>query len=213
MAAVVDAAEKPLIAVTARLKEATGLINGITVAKFPILVTRIIGKLHLRSESIFTDAEQEQLCSLFGLTTSQLSTVLESLSYILEQAAYHTIHPNQLKDLLMGADMDEEHAQAVATVWAEEATEFVGRLKEHTMSGPKALLDSQYRLHLMMGESNLTRLKDPSALFEFKLGRAEAGPQGQNTDKEDVVVEFSHSELYDLFQQLEHVQEQLDSLS
>ena len=34
-------------------------------------------------------------------------------------------------------DMDEEHAQAVSTVWAEEATEFVGRLKEHTMSGPK----------------------------------------------------------------------------
>eukprot|EP00620_Florenciella_sp_RCC1587_P008307 CAMPEP_0182589476 /NCGR_PEP_ID=MMETSP1324-20130603/69634_1 /TAXON_ID=236786 /ORGANISM="Florenciella sp., Strain RCC1587" /LENGTH=212 /DNA_ID=CAMNT_0024806615 /DNA_START=11 /DNA_END=649 /DNA_ORIENTATION=+ len=212
MAALVEG-EQPLIAVTARLREATELVNGVSVQKFPILLTRIIAKLHLRNEHIFSEAEQEQLCGLFALSTSQLTTVLESCSYILEQAAYHTIHPNALKQLLEDAGMDEEHAQAVSTVWADEATEFVGRLKEHTMSGPKALLDSQYRLHLMMGESNLTRLKEPSALFEFKLGRPEAGPQGQNTDKEDVVVEFSHSELYDLFQQLEHVQEQLDSLS
>lgn len=61
-----------------RLREATELINGVSVQKFPILLTRIISKLHLRNEHIFSEAEQEQLCGLFALSTSQLTTVLES---------------------------------------------------------------------------------------------------------------------------------------
>ena len=38
-------ADAPLIAVTSRMKEAGGLINTIDVAKFPLLLTRVIQKL------------------------------------------------------------------------------------------------------------------------------------------------------------------------
>jgi hypothetical protein len=57
-----------------------------------------------------------------------------------------------------------------------------------------------------MGESNLTRLQDPCALFEFGLTRADG-------ETEKLAVEFNHSEMYDLFLKLERMQEQLDGLS
>ena len=203
------------ILVTTRLRGASGLINQVSVQKFPILLKRITEKLHLRHEHIFTEEEHEQLCGLFSISDGDLRTVLESCAYLFEQAAYHTIHPNSLKELLVSSDMDEEHAQAMATVWGEEATELVNRLKDQTMSGPLSLVDSQYRLHLMMGESNLTRLKDPSALFEFSLAQpaVDQAPAAATAGGDNVVVEFSHAELYDLFLKLEKVQEQLDGLS
>lgn len=73
-------------------------------------------------------------------------------------------------------------------------------------SGPATLSSSQYRLHLVMGESNLTRLQDPCALFELGLTKA-------NGESEQVAVEFNHNEMYDLFLKLERMQEQLDGLS
>lgn len=71
----------------------------------------------------------------------------------------------------------------------------------------------------MMGDSHLTRLKEPSALFEYALGRhqteaaASSAADGQVGSAESVVVEYSHAELYDFFLKLEQVQEQLDSLN
>mmetsp|Transcript_28497 Transcript_28497/g.33703 ORF Transcript_28497/g.33703 Transcript_28497/m.33703 type:complete len:199 (+) Transcript_28497:18-614(+) len=195
-----------LIAVTSRMKEAGALINTIDASKFPFLLTRIVQKLHLRNESIFSDVEHEQLCGRFSLSDGELRTVLEALSYVFEQAAYHTIRPASLPDLLMETGMDEGHAAAVAEVWEEGATGLVAQLKEHTMSGPSSLTSSQYRLHLVMGESNLSTLQDPAALFELGLTSA-------NGDTEKVAVEFNHNEMYDLFLKLERIQEQLDGLS
>ena len=149
-----------------------------------------------------------------------------------EQAAYHTIRPAVLTPLLVEAGMDEEHAPCVAGVWEEEATDLVAKLKELTMTGPSTLTGSQYRLHLQMGASKLTRLQHPCALFEFSLGSANGSSaattsaassdrpeRGQDDSPaatrggEKVAVEFSHAELYDFFLKLEKIQGQIDGLS
>ena len=92
-----------------------------------------------------------------------------------------------------------------------------------------------------MGESSLSRLQEPCALFELSLaansssssssptessgasvaaatagsgapgGRSGGGAPSSGT--EQVAVEFSHSELFDFFLKLEKMQEQLDALS
>ena len=48
---------------------------------------RIIGKVHVRSSSTFTEAEQQQLQSLLSLNPVQLSTVLGVLLHF-EKAIY-----------------------------------------------------------------------------------------------------------------------------
>ena len=115
---------------------------------------------------------------MFGLSDAELRTLLEGLSYVFEQAAYHTIRPAALSPLIMKAGMDEAHASCIASVWEEEATGLVTKLKEHTMSGPRTLTGSQYRLHLQMGASKLTRLQHPCALFELSLGSGSSSSSG-----------------------------------
>lgn len=200
------------IVVTSRLKAATELINTINVQKFPFMLTRILQKLHLRNRRIFNDKEREQLCNLFTLSESDLETVLQACAYVYEQAAYHTIHPNNLNQAMLDAGMDDEHAQVIATVWSENATSFVAELKKHTMAGPQQLLGSEYQLHLTMGDSELTRLQEPKAIFDFRLGNPDAS-NAEDRETQSVPIEFSHAQLRDFFMQLEKVQEQLDTLS
>jgi len=169
--------------------------------------------------------------------------VLEALSYVFEQAAYHTIRPAALPPLLEAALWDATHSAAVGKAWEEGAASIVASLKEHTMTGPKTLVGSQYRLHLVMAESNLSRLQDPVALFELALaptnnadaaatpapatapaskspgssssaGKAPSAATSTSSvpGPEALALEFTHSELYDFFQKLERVQEQLDAL-
>jgi len=201
-----------MIALTSRLREAAALVNRINAQKFPVMLTRILGKLHLRNTQIFSDAEREQLCEMFSLNATDMETVLQACAYVFEQAAYHIIRPDVLSEQLHEAGMDDEHCEAISTVWAESATEFVGKLKQQTMSGPLQLSGSQYRLHLMMGESQLSTLQEPTALFQFALGNPEASAAADRVG-EELVVEFSHSELYGFFQKLENIQQQLDRLS
>jgi hypothetical protein len=56
-----------------------------------------------------------------------------------KKAAYHTIRPANLPELLMSSGMDEAHAGAVAQAWEEGATNLVAQLKEHTMVIPLCL--------------------------------------------------------------------------
>ena len=80
-----------------------------------------------------------------------------------------------------------------------------------SQGGPTSLVNSQWRLHLMMGEGRLSQMKDPSAIFEFALARPDVPAEQQQEEKVD--AEFSHDELYSFFLDLEKMQEQIDALS
>ncbi|CAE7622394.1 COMMD10, partial [Symbiodinium microadriaticum] len=159
------------------------------------------------NERLFSPTEEDQLMSVFGLTAENLSLVLDSCCYVFEQAAFQNVGPEPLYDQLLQAGLDEAHAKTIGRLWASERAEFIGKLKTRSI-GSCALVDTDHHLNLLVGESNLSRLQDPTALFEFTT----TTPGGEQLT-EKTVVEFSHAELFDFFTQLERVQVQLDSLS
>jgi hypothetical protein len=57
-------------------------------------------------------------------------------------------------------------SQTIGRLWATERAEFISKLKSRNI-GTNTLVGTDYHLNLMVGESNLTRLQDPTALFEF----------------------------------------------
>lgn len=57
-------------------------------ARFPLIVSRIAKKVHLKAEQAFSKAEQKQLEVVLGLSAADISSLLESTAFILEQAAY-----------------------------------------------------------------------------------------------------------------------------
>ena len=53
-----------------------------------------------------------------------------------------------------------------------EAAGFIGKLKSRTL-GTKALINTDHHLNLLMGTSSLSRLEEPTAIFEFTISGGE----------------------------------------
>ncbi|XP_046574221.1 COMM domain-containing protein 10-like [Haliotis rubra] len=191
---------------TASIKKAVGIINDLASSKFPLLLNRILQKLHLKDERTFSEEEEEKLQSTFELSAPDLELVLETLEFILQQAAYHTAKPAVLTSQLQQLEIDDDKVQAIVEKWTSCAKETVQKLRERTLV-PKQLEAVNWRLNLQMAQSNKTKLKSPNALFELKVG------DEATEEKEKIRIEFSHDELYKFYSQLEVIQKQLDGLS
>eukprot|EP00002_Diphylleia_rotans_P002600 TRINITY_DN11649_c0_g1_i1.p1 TRINITY_DN11649_c0_g1~~TRINITY_DN11649_c0_g1_i1.p1 ORF type:complete len:203 (-),score=62.81 TRINITY_DN11649_c0_g1_i1:349-957(-) len=196
-----------LFQVTSRFKEAVALINSAANAKFPLLLSRIIQKLHLR-ENIFSEAELEQLQELLQLSPADLQTVLDACSYIFEQLAYFGGNADILVGNLRAVKVDEDKIQGFVATWSNFGQDFVAKLRSRTIGFPHELIETKWDLHLQMSQSDLTRVNETRAIFELALGDSETG---KKADK--VLFECSQSDLFRLYEKLEVLQQQLDRLA
>ncbi|XP_068694296.1 COMM domain-containing protein 10-like [Montipora foliosa] len=190
---------------TSRLKRAVQLINSLDKAKFPLLLSRIIQKLHLRDDRAFSEEEEEKLQIALGLESDDLHIVLETCAFILEQAAYHNAKPQVLEQQLQNIELADEKIQALVELWTSNGKPVVEKLKQRSLA-PKQLQAVNWRLNLQMAQSNMAKMKLPNALFELRVS---SGSQGV---KDNIYLEFTHEELYSFYNQLETIQSQLDSL-
>lgn len=193
------------------------ICNRVPVDKFPLLLSRVLSKLHIKGLKLFSDEEHHQLQNLFELTVTELNLVLDGCCFIFEQAAFTSTGPEPLFAILLEAGFDQEHAKVIGKIWAEEASTFIGKLKNRTL-GTASLVDTDYHLNLTLGINDLTRLQEPTAIFEFSVTHPDKESNHLDSEKdinrevEKVSVEFAHGDLYELFQNLEKIQGQLDAL-
>ncbi|XP_038077865.1 COMM domain-containing protein 10-like [Patiria miniata] len=191
---------------TARIKKAVVLINNIDAAKFPRLLSRILQKLHLRDDHSFSEEEQEKLQVALGLEGKDLQLVLETTSFILEQAAYHIAKPTVLSQQLQNIGLEEDKVSVFVKAWTSSGKGVVEKLRQRTLA-PNQLEEVNWRLNLQMGQASQTKMKLPNAMFEMVVSGQEEG------EKEKIKMEFSHDELYQFYNKLEAIQGQLDSMS
>ena len=180
--------------IASRFREAAQLFNILPVERIPSLVKRALS-------DTLEEPEPE-----VGLTGVQVSILEQASCYIFEQAAFTQTNPEALYAILLEAGFDEAHGKVVGRLWAAEASSYIAKLKTRTLGGP-TLVETDYHLNLIMGESTLTRLQEPTALFEFSISSS------STSEVKKVGVEFSHAELYSFFGDLERIQHQLDALS
>jgi hypothetical protein len=197
---------------------AAHVCNKISVEKFPLLLNRLISKLHMKGLKLFSDDEHQQLQKLFSLSSHELNLVLDGCCFIFEQAAFTSTGPEALYSVLLEAGFDEKHGKVIGKVWAEEAPIFVEKLKNRNL-GAATLVDTDYHLNLTLGINDLTRLQEPSAIFEFSVTNPDMEPTQYESEKdvnrniEKISAEFDHGELYAFFENLEKIQAQLDALA
>jgi hypothetical protein len=207
--------------IASRFVEAANVINRVALERFNMLLNRIIQKLHLKNVRLFSVVEEEQLKELFSLSGEDLEVVLACCCYVFEQAAFTNTGPENLYEILLGAGFDEGHAKIFGRLWATEGVTFVNNLKtSHTSIGYNSLESSDYKLSMVLGQSGLTRLQEPTASLSLNILHRSSSNCGGDTairreagDTEVLTLEFSHSELYSLFNDLERVQQQVDCLS
>ncbi|XP_069082772.1 COMM domain-containing protein 10 isoform X1 [Pleurodeles waltl] len=188
------------------IKQAVSLINMIDTGKFPRLLSRILQKLHLKAERSFSEDEEEKLQAAFSLEKQDLHLVLETISFILEQAVYHNVKPTVLKQQLENIQLEQEKAEAFASAWTSTGQETVEKFRLRNLA-PKKLETTGWQLNLQMAQSTQAKMTSPRAVLELGVSSEDS----KNLEKVD--VEFTHAELLEFFNKLETIQAQLDSLT
>lgn len=67
---------------------------------------------YYQNEKAFTDEEEEKLQAAFQLTSKDIENILDTISFVLEQAAYHSARPNSLSKQLSAIGFTEEKVQS-----------------------------------------------------------------------------------------------------
>ena len=188
-----------------RLKKGIGLINLLDNKKLLQILRRIINKVHLKDDAIFTSEEKEKLEIALDLETAEVQTVLETVVFIIEQIAYHNIKPDGLEKHLEILSLTEEKMECFVSLWNENAVNVIQLLKKINL-GPNQLDTVKWRLSLQLARNNHSKLKIPSSILELGITTSDSN------SNDNLQMEFSHDNLYNLFQQLEDIQEQIDNL-
>ncbi|NXD94650.1 COMDA protein, partial [Chaetorhynchus papuensis] len=160
----------------------------------------------LQAESTFSEEEEEKLQIAFSLEKQDLHLVLETISFILEQAVYHNLKPASLQQQLQNIHLDQDKAEAFASAWAAGGQDTVEKFRQRVLT-PQKLETIGWQLNLQMAESMQAKLKSPQAVVELGVSNEDS----KNLKK--VFVEFSHQELFEFYNKLETIQAQLDSLT
>lgn len=195
-----------IIKETQSIKEAVNFINTIDVNKFSRLLSRIIQKLHVKGERTFNEEEEQKLQAALSLDKNALHLVLETSTFIMEQAVYHSIKPASLQQQLEEIHLNSDKAEVFSQSWASAGPELVEKLKRNTFA-PKKLDYISWQLNLQMAQSSQARLKSPSAVLHLGVHNEDSEVQ------ENIFVEFNHQQLLEFYDKLEVVQGQLDSLT
>nr|XP_044989868.1 COMM domain-containing protein 10 isoform X2 [Jaculus jaculus] len=188
------------------MKKAVSLINAIDIGRFPRLLIRILQKLHLKAESSFSEEEEEKLQVAFSLEKQDLHLVLETISFVLEQAVYHNLKPAALQQQLENVHVEVDKAEAFASAWSSLGQETVEKFRQRSLA-PHKLETVGWQLNLQMAHSAQAKLKTPQAVLQLGVSNEDS----KNLEK--ICMEFTHKELFDFYNKLETIQAQLDSLT
>eukprot|EP00033_Pygsuia_biforma_P000867 GCRY01001006.1.p1 GENE.GCRY01001006.1~~GCRY01001006.1.p1 ORF type:complete len:203 (+),score=35.60 GCRY01001006.1:198-806(+) len=196
-----------IFSATQKFTEAIQLINDISASKLAKVLSRLIKKLHLQGSDIFTEIEETQLAELLQFSLPSLRTAFTGCSFIFQEAAYHFLSPKNFNVQLSKTELQEEQRNAFIEIWKKEGENYISKLKKRTLF-PHILKNTEWELKMIMGSSTLSRQKQPVALLALHIGK--------ETDQEEdriLNIELTHSELFELYEQLESIQEALDSVA
>lgn len=185
------------------LQRAVLLINQLDDSKFSALLARILQKLHLKNERCFTEEEELKLQRTFSLNSNELVLVLDTLSFILEQAAFHTAKPSVLRAQLKDLEFSEAKVNSIVQAWTSNARQVTERLKQHTIAEHQ-LSDVNVELRVRGSQRTASHTKSPKALMDLVISSGAA--------HDHLLLQFSHQQLYNLYTKLEQIQAHLDTL-
>nr|XP_025148763.1 COMM domain-containing protein 10 isoform X1 [Bubalus bubalis] len=155
------------------MKKAVSLINVIDIGRFPRLLTRILQKLHLKAESSFSEEEEEKLQVAFSLEKQDLHLVLETISFILEQAVYHNVKPAALQQQLESIHLRQDKAEAFASAWSSMGQETIEKFRQRILA-PHKLETVGWQLNLQMAHSAEAKLKSPQAVLQLGVSNEDS---------------------------------------
>eukprot|EP00271_Cylindrocystis_brebissonii_P001143 TRINITY_DN11449_c0_g1_i1.p1 TRINITY_DN11449_c0_g1~~TRINITY_DN11449_c0_g1_i1.p1 ORF type:complete len:209 (-),score=42.91 TRINITY_DN11449_c0_g1_i1:545-1171(-) len=194
-------------------------LNTVPDDRFPLLLERIVENAHLK-ESVFTKKELRKLEKMLALGSEDLDALIESCTYVVERAGWEGLSSERLGDFLQQAQLSSTKVDSFLEVWSSKGEDLILRLKERHVSvaGHSTLTAVDWRIHLQTANSETGVTSEPMGVLQLHLGESagsQCGGAPYNTSVEPRVaaIEFTSSELYAYFQELQRIQDTLDALA
>mmetsp|Transcript_2417 Transcript_2417/g.3513 ORF Transcript_2417/g.3513 Transcript_2417/m.3513 type:complete len:215 (+) Transcript_2417:1503-2147(+) len=147
--------------------------------------------------------------SQFAYEASEIDLLVQVSLYVFETALYQSLNQAVLvKQLVEGANMKLDYANVFGAAWAKHGPKYVAEQKrQSTLGGPLMLKQVNSQLQIKLADNTLTKQKQLNCLMEFKLVNSRGEPA------DTITTEMTQHDLYEFFQKLEQIQDQIDELS
>lgn len=192
---------------TPRLMKAVELMNSMETGKLGKIIQRIINSRLVQSE-IFSKNELVQLVEILQseINLHQLSSMIDSIKFIFQQAAFYNLKSAVLKQHLLEIDVSDDVSEMLAIAWGQNARATVEKMKQQLIS-TKQLDSVEWNMNIRLSGQTAAQMKDSNVYLHMNL------LNNDTEEKEKLLLEFDHSQLLQFYQKLETIQSQLDSLT
>jgi COMM domain containing 10 len=174
-----------------------------------MIFERILSAVGDKGTDPFSTDEVEKLAGMLGCAAGGITTLCEGGSYVFERAAYHGVNGEALTEHLVTVGMLEDRAAVLGTVWQDGGKQVVDAFRGTSNGAARVLNSTNWSVHVNVASNATAAGRDVYGVVELGL----SDPANPDKPSKPILTEFSHDELYDFFQKLETIQEQLDELA
>ncbi|XP_017890739.1 COMM domain-containing protein 10 [Ceratina calcarata] len=192
------------ITITPRIQLGLKIANQVDNSKFRLLINRICQTLQSTVNTrIFSEEEEEKLLVSLDLNKDDLICLLDAVTSIYKQAACNIIKPQLMESTLKDTfKVNDDKVQTFLNAWITYGKGIIDNFRQMSIF-PIQVKDIDWCLNIQAASSTVKKDVRPMALLQLNL-------TGEEESK--LTVEFDKKELIDLYQNLEKMQSQLDSL-
>ncbi|XP_066588869.1 COMM domain-containing protein 10 isoform X2 [Prorops nasuta] len=191
------------ITISPQLRQGMNIANQVDIGKFRLLISHICQSLQSsKNLKVFSEEEEEKLLLSLDLNKEDLKILLDTIILVYSKAACNLIKPNDVESFIKEFNLSEEKTSAFFTAWVAYGKGIIDNLRNSSIF-PIQVKDIHWNLNVRSSSSLISKDITPIALLQLSLAGAKP-PK--------LTVEMDKSDLIELYNSLEKIQSQLDSL-
>ncbi|XP_076034278.1 COMM domain containing 10 protein valette isoform X2 [Oratosquilla oratoria] len=194
--------------VTEKLKEGIKILNQLSSSKLNGILARVFSAIGSGQPRVFSEEEETKLSTSLDLSLENTQLLTHTIAYIIQQASYNIVRPNLLAEHLAALEVDDSLSAVIVEYWTSNAKVLVDSLRRRNVV-EKQLDSIAWELHVTAATSTLARQTQPLALLQFNISEPSPAEDGSSSS---LVMQLNKQQLYDLYKNIEEIQEQLDAL-
>ncbi|XP_012256358.2 COMM domain-containing protein 10-like [Athalia rosae] len=196
------------ITVTPRLREGLVILDQINSGKLRLLASRVCQNLQSRiGANTFSQDEEEKLSISLNLSPTDLNLLLDTTTLIYIQAAYHIVKPAAMESYMKDTfNIQDEKINVLVQTWMAHAKGIVDTLRQKSIF-PTQVTEINWNLNVQCSSTAVA--KDMRTHGMLQLGITDISGKDSPTM---LTIEADKTGLTELFDNLEKIQRQLDSL-
>ncbi|XP_058806352.1 COMM domain-containing protein 10-like [Phymastichus coffea] len=194
------------ISIDDRMRHGLKTLDQIENSKLRLLINRICQSMQAGiSDDIFSAEEEEKLMSSLGLEKTDLTVLLQTITFIYSKAAFHIVKPVIVESTMKESfSIGDDKVAILSHAWITHAQGIVDAFK-HKSIFPSQVSDVNWTVDVKAASSINAKTAKPVAKLQLSLSGS-----GEN---DRVTVEMDKNQLWDLYNQLDDIQSQLEFIS